>query len=206
MTFEGLDYNTSRPKMRMPEYGRSIHLMVEHCVQIPDREERKRCAETIINAMARMKPEIKHQQDYMQKLWDHLAIMSDFKLDIDYPCQVTTAEQIAVKPDSLPYPKHNIPVRHYGSLIFRSLEHLKTMKPGEERNELIRLVANQMKRNVVNYGNSAPDNERVISDIARYSDGDVIIDPEKFVFEYINIDNRSSKKGKGRSVNHQQKQ
>ena len=189
MTFDGLDYNTSRSKLRMPEYGRCIHLMVEHCIALKSKEERQLCAQSIIDAMVRMKPEIKNQPDYVNKLWDHLAIMSNFKLDIDYPCDVTTAEKIAEKPAPIPYPSQKIPVRHYGALVFRTLEHLKGMEPGPERDELTRLVANQMKRDIVAYGNAAPDNERVISDINYFTDGAIEIDPEKFVFEYINLNN-----------------
>ena len=189
MTFDGLDYNTSRSKLRMPEYGRCIHLMVEHCVALESKEERQQCAQSIIDAMARMKPEIKNQPDYVNKLWDHLAIISNFKLDIDYPCDVTTAEKIAEKPNPIPYPAQRIPVRHYGALVFRTLEHLKGMAPGPERDELTRLVANQMKRDIDTYGNAAPDNERVISDIRYFTDGVIEIDPTKFVFEYINLNN-----------------
>ena len=122
--------------------------------------------------------------------------MSDFKLDIDYPYDVTTAEKIAERPSPLAYPKRNIPVRHYGSLVFHTLNHLKTMEPGEERDELTRLVANQMKRDLMMYGNASPDNERVISDIARFTDGVIQIDPSTFTFEFIVVDKKAEQKGK----------
>lgn len=195
MNIEGMDYNTQRTKLRMPEYGRNIHSMIEHCVLITDKEERQLCAESIVLAMEKMNPEIKQQTDYKQKLWCHLAIMSNFELDIDYPYEVTDAEEINKKPEPLAYPAQKIPVRHYGNLVFQTLDHLKQMEPGEERDELTRLVANQMKRDLVMYGSSAPDNERIISDIAYFTDGVIQIDPQNFQFEFVVLD-RKEEKGK----------
>jgi len=196
MNIAGMDYNTQREKLRMPEYGRNIHEMIAHCVLIEDREERQQCAEAIVVAMEKMNPELRQQQDYKQKLWDHLAIMSDFKLDIDYPYEITTAEDISRRPDPLPYGNKDIPVRHYGNLVFQILNHLKVMEPGEERDELTRLVANQMKRDLVMYGSSSPDNERIISDISYFTDGAIQIDPEDFEFEFISLDSKKVDKNK----------
>ena len=87
MNIEGLDYNTKREKLILPEYGREIQKMVEHAISLPTKEERQRCANTIIGIMERMNPQTRENEDYEMKLWDHLALISDFKLDIDYPCQ-----------------------------------------------------------------------------------------------------------------------
>ena len=193
---EGLDYNTQRERLRMPEYGRSISQMVEHCIGIENRQERQACAENIIKIMEKMHPVVRQQADYMSKLWNHLAIISKFKLDIDYPCEVTTEEQYMEKPSPLEYPKGRIPVRHYGDLVFKTLDHLKTMPEGPERDELTRLVANKMKSNLAKYGTSAPENERVISDIAQFSDGVIQIDPENFVFDNVARDKKTEDKSK----------
>lgn len=198
MNIDGMDYNTQRRRMRMPEYGRNIHQMVEHCVLIEDREERQRCAESIVAVMEKMTPEMRQQADYKQKLWDHLAIMSQFKLDIDYPYEVTSEEEFYKRPDPLPYSNRRIPVRHYGDLVFQTLAHLKTMEPGDERDALTRLVANQMKRDLVMYGSSGPDNERIISDIAQFTDGVIQIDPANFQFEFVVIDQKQHDKNKKR--------
>lgn len=191
-----MDYNTERRKMRMPEYGRNIHQMVEHCVLIKDRAERQQCAESIVVTMEKMNPDVRQQTDYKQKLWEHLAIMSNFELDVDYPYEITTSEEIAKRPDPLPYPKHRIPVRHYGDLVFQILDHLPQMEPGAERDELTRLVANQMKRDLIQYGSSAPDNERIIGDIAYFTNGVIQIDPEKFKFEFLKLDTKQGDKSK----------
>ena len=91
MNIQGLDYNTQREKLVMPEYGREIQKMVDYAVALPDKEERQRCAESIIEVMARMTPQGHDSVDYEQKLWDHLAIISGFKLDIDWPHDVSGA-------------------------------------------------------------------------------------------------------------------
>ena len=88
-----LTYNTHRPRLILPEYGRAIQRMVDHCITIPDREERTRCAYSIISAMARIQPKVKEQEDWKQILWDHLAYMSGFKLDIDYPVEVSAPDK-----------------------------------------------------------------------------------------------------------------
>lgn len=193
MEIKGMDYNTERVKMRMPEYGRSVHLMVEHCKQIENREERQQCAEAIVETMKRLYPNIRLQQDFQQRLWDHLAIISNFELDIDYPCDVSNAAKVNERPAPLSIPKRNIPVRHYGNLVFSTLDHVTTMPDGEERNELLRLVANQMKRDLMMYGNASPDNERIISDIAHFTDGKVQIDPESFRFDFIQVERKQDK-------------
>ena len=196
MNINGMDYNTQREKLRMPEYGRSIHLMVEHCIALPDRRQRQECAETIVKIMELMFPTLRQLPDYKHRLWDQLAIISNFRLDIDYPYEVTTAEKIRQRPSQLPYPKHRIPVRHYGNLVFETLEHIKSMPEGKERDELTRLVANQMKRDLVMYGNASPDNDRIISDIAKFTDGLIQIDPKKLTFEFIVIDKKPEEKTK----------
>lgn len=198
MDIKGMDYNTQRTRMRMPEYGRSIHLMIEHCKGLTNRTERQLCAENIVRIMKQQHPGNKQQTDYEERIWDHLAIMANFDLDIDYPVEVTSAEKFSERPNPLPIPKRRIPVRHYGNLVIKTLDHICTMDEGPERDELIRIVANQMKRDLITYGNAAPDNERVISDIANFTDGKVQIDPSKIKFDFI-VTERKPEKNKNKN-------
>ena len=103
--------------MPLPEYGRSIQNMVDHALTIQDRAERQRCANTIINIMGGLFPHLRDVPDFKHKLWDHLAIMSDFKLDIDYPYTVIQKDKLVTKPDSVLYPRTRIRYRHYGRTI-----------------------------------------------------------------------------------------
>ena len=99
-----LRYNTQLKTLPLPEYGRNIQSMVDHCLTIEDRDERNRCARTIVATMANLFPELKNGGEYDHKLWDHLAIMSEFKLDIDYPCEVIDAGNLATMPEPVKYP------------------------------------------------------------------------------------------------------
>lgn len=196
MNIEGLDYNTQREKLIIPEYGREIQNMVDYAMTIPDRNERQHCAESIVAIMNHMFPQNKESENHEQKLWDHLALMSNFKLDIDWPFDISQAEHILEKPEPMPYPMRDIPVRHYGSMVFELFEKLKTMEPGPERDELTRLTANQMKRNLAQWSHSSSSNEeRVASDLARFTDGKIQLDIDTFKFEKIHSkDNERSKK------------
>ncbi|MBP3757583.1 MAG: DUF4290 domain-containing protein [Prevotella sp.] len=196
MNIEGLDYNTQREKLVLPEYGREIKKMVDHAISLPTKEERQQCANSIIAIMDRMFPQNRENIDYKHKLWDHLALLSDFKLDIDWPFDVTEAKKIATKPEPLSYPMEQIPVRHYGKMIFEIFEKLKTMEPGEERDELVRVTANQMKQNLYQWSHGSADDEKVISDMARFTDGKIQIDIDTFRFDKVQKRDVEKKKGK----------
>jgi len=184
MNIEGLDYNTQRSRLILPEYGREVQKMVDHAVSLPTKEARQQCAETIIGIMQRMFPQ--NGDSSNQKLWDHLALMSNFQLDIDYPCDVSQALKIADKPEPMPYPMQTIPVRHYGNMMFEIFEKLKNMPAGPERDELTRITANQMKRDLYQWSHGSADDEKVASDLARFTDGVIQLDLDTFVFEKIN--------------------
>jgi len=196
MDIKGLDYNTQREKLMLPEYGREIQSMVDYAVQLPDKNDRQRCAEAIIDVMARMVPQSHDTAAHKQKLWDHLALMSGFRLDIDWPCDVTQAAKIASKPEPLAYPMKRIPVKHYGSMVFELFEKLKDMPAGPERDELARQTANQMKRDLMQWSHGSADDEKVASDIAEFTDGKIQLDLDKFKFDKTNIKDLDRKRKK----------
>ena len=183
MKIKGLDYNTQRERLVLPEYGREVQQMVDYCVSLKSRAERQRCANTIIAVMERMMPHTYENKDYRQKLWDHLALMSGFQLDIDYPCDITEAQKMLQKPAPMRYPMKRIPVRHYGNMMFEVFELLKNLPNGAERTELTRLAANQMKRDLVLWGHGSSDDEKVASDLADYTDGKIELDLETLKFD-----------------------
>ncbi len=183
MNIEGLDYNTQREKLVMPEYGREVQNMVDYAMTLESKQERQRCANTIIKVMGQMVPKNKESIDHERKLWDHLAIISGFKLDIDYPYDVSGALKIATKPEPMEYPMQKIPVRHYGKMMFELFEKLKTMPAGKERDQLTRLTANQMKHNLSQWGHGSNDDEKIASDLARFTDGVIQLDLATFKFD-----------------------
>jgi hypothetical protein len=198
MNIEGLDYNTQREKLVLPEYGRDIQKMVDHAMTLPTKEERQQCAESIVAIMGRMYPQNGDRKMREQKLWDHLALMSNFQLDIDYPYDVSEAKNITTKPTPMGYPMRDIPVRHYGSMVFELFQKLKTMEPGEERDALVCLTANQMKRSLLQWSRGSADDAKVAADLAHYTDGVIQLDLSTFKFEKINerdfMENRKKKR------------
>ena len=185
MNIDGLDYNTQREKLVLPEYGREVQNMVDYAISLDDKADRQRCAETIILTMERMLPQVREGENYKQKLWDQLALMSDFKLDIDWPVDISQARTIQQKPQPMPYPMSNIPVRHYGKIVFELFEQLKSMEPGPDRDTLAALTANQMNRDLIQWSHGYSDGEKVADDLAYYTDGKIQLDPKHFKFERI---------------------
>ena len=185
MNIEGLDYNTQREKLLMPEYGREIQKMIDYAVSLPDKAERLKCAQTIVRLMESKNPQLHESTDYEQTLWDHLYLMSHQQLDIDWPFDVSEAEKILSKPAPMELPQGNTHLRHYGHLLEEVFDKLKTMPEGEERDELVRLTANQMKRNLAAWGHGSMDDEKVADDLARFTDGKIQIDLNTFRFDNI---------------------
>ena len=173
-----MQYNTQRKKLPMPEYGRGIQDMVEYALTIPNKEERQRCANTIVAIMGNMFPHLRDVPDFKHKFWDHLAVMSDFKLDIDYPYEVKTARDTHVRPRPMDYPMKRIRYRHYGYLLETLLRKMREMPEGKERDALARMVANQMKRSLYNWNKDAMEDGKVAADIAEYTGGAVKLDVE----------------------------
>jgi len=146
-----MEYNTQQRVLPLPEYGRSIQNMVDHCLTIEDRAERQRCANTIINIMGNMFPHLRDVPDFKHKLWDHLAIMSDFKLDIDFPYEIIKKDNLITKPDVIPYPSSKIRYRHYGRTLEKMIKLAADYPEGEEKRQLVTLVANHMKKSFMNW-------------------------------------------------------
>lgn len=178
MDIKGLDYNTQREKLVLSEYGREIQKMVDVAIALPTKEERLCCAKTIIRQMEDKNPQIRQSENYRQTLWDHLYLMSRKKLDIDWPFDVSNAEKISTRPQPMAHPvSENISRnRHYGRLLGDVFEKLKAMPEGPERDELVRITANQMKRDLMTWGHGSMDDERIADDLARFTDGKIQLD------------------------------
>ena len=122
MNIQGLDYNTQRELLQMPEYGREIQRMIDHAVTLPTKEERLLCAKTIVKLMETKVPQIRENSGYEQTLWDHLYIMSHKQLDIDWPYDISGAEKFHDKPQPMKLPQSNVRLRHYGKLVSELLD------------------------------------------------------------------------------------
>lgn len=166
-----IHYNTQQKRLPLPEYGRSIQNMVDHALTIEDRAERQRCANTIINIMGGMFPHLRDVPDFKHKLWDHLAIMSDFKLDIDYPYEIIRKDNLDTRPESIPYPSTKIRYRHYGRTLEVLIRKACEYPEGDEKNNLVALIANHMKKDFMAWNKDTVDNEKINDDLMEYSGG-----------------------------------
>lgn len=172
-----LTYNSQLKKLALPEYGRNIQQMVDYCCTIQDREERNKCAHSIINTMSNLFPQLNQEADYKHKLWDHLAIMSDFKLDVDYPYEVIKPENLDTKPEPIAYKLENIKMRHYGKIVGQMIERACEYPDGDEKDALIMLIANHMKKLIYQINNEDVEDAKIFKDLAHYSGGVIRLDP-----------------------------
>ncbi|MFH0843433.1 MAG: DUF4290 domain-containing protein [Bacteroidota bacterium] len=165
------DYNTQRKRMSLPEYGRNVQKMVDHMKIIEDRVERNRAARTIISVMGNLNPHLRDEGDFKHKLWDHLALIADFELDIDSPYLIPEPEKFVEKPKQIPYQQGNIRFLHYGRIIEIMIDAASEMKDGEEKEYLTSLILNQMKKSYVTWNRSQVPDEVIIGDMKLLSRG-----------------------------------
>ncbi len=170
-----MDYNSNRVKLLLPEYGRNIQMMVDFAMKIEDREERNKAAKTIISIMGSMYPHLRDVSDFRHKLWDHLAIMTDFKFDIDSPYELPTKEKLEEKPNALPYNNHRIKFRHYGKIIESMVQKAIELEDEKEQASLISMIANHMKKSYSNWNKDGVSDSKIFKDIVEISKGKLTI-------------------------------
>lgn len=171
-----MQYNTTRGRLLLPEYGRNVQNMIAHAMEIEDREERNRAAQAIIEVMGQLNPHLRDVDDYRHKLWTHLFIMSDFKLDVDSPYEVPKKEELDEKPDSMEYPKSRIRFGHYGQYTQKILESAAEMESDEEKEYMTLKMGNFMKRQFLSHNNSAVENTVIAEQLSELSKGNLKIE------------------------------
>lgn len=160
-----MDYNTNRKKLALPEYGRNVQEMVNIIKQTEDREERNKLAKSTIQLMGNMNPQLRESVDYKHKLWDHLAVIADFDLDIDAPYPMPTRNEILAKPAKMKYSNPDeIRFKHYGKILEDMVRKATQYPDGEEKDALIAVIANQMKKSFLTW------NRETISDDVIFAD------------------------------------
>jgi len=157
--------------MPLPEYGRSIQNMVDYALTIQDRAERQRCANTIINIMGSMYPHLRDVPDFKHKLWDHLAIMSGFELDIDYPYEIIRKDNLVTRPEQIPYPHARIRYRHYGRTLEVLIRKATEFPEGNEKQNLVALICNHMKKDYMAWNKDTVDDRKIAEDLHELSGG-----------------------------------
>ena len=141
-----MEYNTQRTHLNMPEYGRIIQILVERCKELSSKDERNEMAFAIVDFMGQRNPQLRDEENYKHKLWDHLYILSDYDLDVDAPYPFPTFEELAEKPKRLEYPKLQGDFKFYGKSILQLIDKAIELEDGDEKEALIEVIANNMKK------------------------------------------------------------
>ncbi len=195
-----MEYNTNAKRLALPEYGRNIQNMVDYCLTIENREERNRCANAIISIMGNMFPHLRDVNDFKHILWDHLAIMADFNLDVDYPYEIIKKENLHQRPPRIPYSETEIIYKHYGQTLEHLINKAALMENEEEKEALIHLIANQMKKSFLIWNKDSVDNQKILKDLAELSEMRIVRNAETLKMadasELIETPQRNTKKNK----------
>lgn len=171
-----MEYNTTRDKLMLPEYGRNVQNMIQHAMEIADREERNRAAQAIIEVMGQLNPHLRDVDDFKHKLWTHLFVMSDFQLDVDSPYEIPKREILDEKPQLMEYPKSSIRYGHYGQYTQKILEGSKEVESEDERKYLSETMANFMKKQFLIHNNNAVENYVILEQLKELSKGELSLD------------------------------
>ncbi len=166
-----LEYNSGREHLIIPEYGRHIQKLVNHCIAIEDKEERNKMAKAIIDVMGNLQPHLRDVPDFKHKLWDQLYIISNFELDADSPYGKPSKEELQAKPEPLPYPKSASKYRFYGNNIQTMIDVANTWEAGEEKDMLVFTIANHMKKCYLNWNKDTVDDAVIFKHLLDLSDG-----------------------------------
>jgi len=169
-----MEYNTKRDHLIIPEYGRHVQKMINHAISITDKEERQKCVEAIIAFMGQMNPHLRDVKEFTHKLWDHLHIMSDFKLEVEAPYPKPEAEKLLEKPDPMSYPGNKIKFSYYGNTIQSMIATAMEME-GAEKEIMSGMIANQMKKSYILFNESSVDNNMIRLHLKQLSDGNLTL-------------------------------
>lgn len=177
-----MEYNTTRGRLILPEYGRNVQNMIAHAMQIADRTEQNRAAQAIIEVMGQLNPHLRDVDDFRHKLWTHLFVMSDFELDVDSPYEIPKQEVLNEKPQIMDYPKSTIRYGHYGHYTQSILETAKNVTDAKEKEYLKSTMANFMKKQFLAHNNDAVENNVIAQQLKELSKGELILEnPDELV-------------------------
>ena len=166
-----MDYNSQLPHLIIPEYGRNIQRMIDHCCSIEDKDERNRCARAIIQVMGQLNPHLRDVPDFAHKLWDHLFVISGFRLDVDSPYPKPNPETLETKPDRVSYPTGKMKFKSYGKTIEDIIEKATEFEEGPQKEELKRMIANYLKKSHVAWNKDNVPDDIILNHLLELSDG-----------------------------------
>ena len=206
-----MEYNTTREKLILPEYGRNVQNMISHAMDIKDREERNRATQAIIEVMGQLNPHLRDVDDYRHKLWTHLFLMSDFKLDVDSPYETPKPEILNEKPEQMNYPSGKIKFGHYGKYTEQLLKKATEINEPDAKDSFKMAMANFMKKQYLVHNNGAVENHVIAENLNELSNGDLSIDnPDELVstnilLKTMGLNKKFTKSNKSNKTNYKSK-
>lgn len=189
-----MEYNTTRSKMNISEYGRNIQKMIEQIMTIEDRDRRNYLARATISVMGQLNPHLRDVNDFKHKLWDHLFIMSDFQLDVDSPYPIPSRETLTRKPEPLNYSSNNITYKHYGRHIEQIIEKACEMENGQVKDALVKLIANHLKKSYLTWNRDAVTDEEIAEHLNILSNGKIRLQQDVKLSDTNDILSKTKKK------------
>ena len=168
-----LEYNSERPPLMIPEYGRHLQKLINQAVAIENRDERNKMARYIIQVMGNLNPHLRDVLDFQHKLWDQLFVMSDFKLEVDSPYPILSREVLQMKPDRLAYPQAFPKYRFYGNNIKYMIDVANKWEEGDLKNALIKVIANHMKKSYLSWNKDTVKDDVIFEHLYELSDGKI---------------------------------
>ena len=175
INFDALSYNSMRDDLVIPEYGRSVHLMVQHCLSIADRTERSKCAAAIVSVMGSVVGQEGDKEDAEQKLWNQLHVMANYGLDVDSPYPKPEPSEKETRPADMDYPNAKSRSGHFGKTTLELIEACKAMDEGEEKNVLVVKLANLMKRHFLTWNRNTVEDAVIAGELKSLSGGALVV-------------------------------
>jgi hypothetical protein len=210
-----LEYNTERNQLNIPEYGRHIQKLVEHCKTLPTKEERNRMANAIVGVMGNLNPHLRDIEDFQHKLWDQLFVIAGFDIDVDSPYPIPNEEVLNAHPDRMPYPQKSPKYRFYGNNIQGMIDVALGWEKGEKREALTFIIANHMKKSFLNWNKDSVDDSVIFKHLFEMSGGEInlaakdedLLESKALIYRNTsthrsNNNNNNSRRSNGKKSNH----
>lgn len=192
-----MEYNTTRNHLTIREYGRHIQKMVDYIITIEDRQKRQEQAHVAIELMGFLNPHLKNVEDFRHKLWDHLFLISDFKLDVDSPYPIPTRESLKAKPERLPYPKRYPRYNHLGKNIEVVINKALQEENPEKKQGFANAIAYYMKLSYNNWHKENVHDDAIQSELSAITKGELEFNNRPFVRQYRPSDDFRENRGGG---------
>lgn len=164
-----MEYNSTRNRLVIPEYGRNIQKMIEYAITIENREERNSAAKAIVAVMGYLNPQLQNITDFKHKLWDHLFVISDFKLDVDSPYPIPNKDTFKSKPQRVPYPNNKIKYKYYGVNMETMIAKIAALEDGARKEQITQNIANFMKMSYLTWNKDTVDDTTILGHLEQLS-------------------------------------